>query len=239
MTKGLLNNFISHSHLSPSLRLGLDIALLLLLHEPRDTLVDTLLQRPQRLVPQHPLRLGDVVVARHAGHDDAVPGKRGGLVDDVEEDLAREAQHDAQLPAQLPIALGAALAAGGAPDGAREVPEVDGGVVGDEEDLAVDALVVQGHRRGRGGGEQELRGEEMRVRNVADVGEVEEIVVVADLDLVLAGADDADQVRHELDVALAEDACGADGGCEELVGVLTVGFDDDVFGFGLEGGCVC
>ncbi len=123
--------------------------------------------------------------------------------------------------------------AGGAPDGAGEVPEVAGGVVCDEEDLAVDALVVEGRGGGAGGEEQGAGGEEVGVGDVADVGEVEDVGVVAELDVGLAGAVGAQEAGEGLGVAFAEDAGGAEGRGDEVGGGLAVGLDDELLGGGL------
>lgn len=122
--------------------------------------------------------------------------------------------------------VGTLVGAGGAPDGAGEVPKVDGAVVRDEEGLAVDLFVVEGRDGGGGGREEEAGGEEVGVGDVADVGEVEEVVVVAELDARLALAVDLDHLVRHHGVALAEDARGADGGCEEGVRVLAVCLED-------------
>lgn len=216
-----------------SLRLHRHGTLLLLLDKPGNPPIHALLQRPQRLVPQHALRLGDVVVAGHGAHDDGLAGEGRLLADDVEEDLAAEAQDETQLAAQRPVAGGAFFVAGGSPHGAGEVPEVHGRVVGDEEGFAVYALVVQGLGCCAGCGEQELRCEEVAVRDVADVREVEEVGVVAHLDVGLAVAVGSQETGQSLHVAFAEDACWADGGCEELVGVLAVGVEDEFLSGGL------
>lgn len=70
--------------------------------------------------------------------------------------------------------------------------------------------------------------------DVADVGEVEDVGVVAELDVRLVVVVGAQEAGERLDVALAEDARGAEGGGEELGGFLAVGFDDELFGGGLE-----
>lgn len=56
------------------------------------------------------------------------------------------------------------------------------------------------------------------MRDVLDVGEVEEVLVGAELETGLVGAVDVDQVREDLHVGWAEDACGADGEGEEVWG---------------------
>lgn len=214
---------------SRSLGLGLSIVDLLV-HEPLNAAGDALLEGPEGPVAEDTLGLGDVVVTGHAGEDDALAGKGGILADDVEEDLAAEAKSDAEVAGHSPPGAGTALVAGGTPDSAGKVPKVDGGVVGDEEGLAVDALVIQRHG-GRGGGDEEgLSSQEVRVGDVAHVGEVEQVGVVAHLNVGLAAMINGDETRERLHVALAKDACGADGGGEEFWGgFLAVGFEDEVF----------
>ena len=62
----------------------------------------------------------------------------------------------------------------------------------------------------------------MSVRDVADVGEVEEGFVVADLEDVFAVVVDLEEAEEHLDVAFAEDAGWADGGCQHLASILSV-----------------
>lgn len=118
------------------------------------------------------------------------------------------------------------------PDGAGKVPEVHGLAVRDEEGLAVDALRVEGHGgRHAGGGEQGLDGEQVREGDVLDVREVEEVGVVPHLELGLALLVRADHGREQLDVALAEDARGADRAREEGGGRAVRG-EDGLLGVG-------
>lgn len=99
--------------------------------------------------------------------------------------------------------------------------------------------MVQGHgSRGAesvGRGQQGDGGEDVGVRGVADVGEVKEVGVGAELEGGLALGEGFHHARDELEVAFAEDASGADGGREEVWGgrVAVVGQDE---GFG-EGFC--
>jgi hypothetical protein len=76
----------------------------------------------------------------------------------------------------------------------------------------------------------------MGVGDVGGVGEVEEVVVVADLEVGPLVAVDLDHVLDGHAVAFAKDGGGPDGAGEELIGRLTVGFEDEFFGFGLERG---
>lgn len=119
------------------------------------------------------------------------------------------------------------------PDGAGEIPEVNRGVVCDEEGLAVDALVIKGDGGRSGGGEEELCGEEMGVGDVTDIGEVEEVLVGTNLDCVLAALVGIENACEGLDVTLAKDAGWANGGCKELGVVLTVGLDNDFLSLSL------
>ena len=74
--------------------------------------------------------------------------------------------------------------------------------------------------------------EHMAVCDVADIGEVEEIVVIADLELGLAFAIRRDHLGKDLDVAFADNACRADGACQECLW-LAVGFEHCCFCVGL------
>lgn len=69
--------------------------------------------------------------------------------------------------------------------------------------------------------------------DVADVGEVEDVCVVAELDVGLAVLVGSEEAGESLGIAFAEDACGANGGGEELGGLLAIGLDDELFGSGL------
>ena len=93
--------------------------------------------------------------------------------------------------------------------------------------------MVEGHGGRLGGGQEEPGGKQVGVGDVADVGEVEEVEVVADLDLVLTGLVGVVEASESLDVSLAKDARGTNGGGQELVGFLTVGLDDQLLGVGL------
>lgn len=94
--------------------------------------------------------------------------------------------------------------------------------------------MVEGYGGGGGADEKAVSSEEVGVGDVTDIGEVEKVVIVADLDVGLAVAVGSEHAGDELGVTFAKDACWADGGGEESVIVLTIGFDDDVFSPGLE-----
>lgn len=119
------------------------------------------------------------------------------------------------------------------PNQPREIPKVNGTIIGDNERLAVDFFVVERGGGGVVGGEEGARCEEVGVGYVLYVGEVEEVVVVAHLVPVAALAVEVDDVEGGLDVAFAYDAGRADGGCEEFGVVDAVGFEDDLFGSSL------
>ena len=83
----------------------------------------------------------------------------------------------------------------------------------------------------------------MRVDDVADVGVVEEVVALAELEVKLPVGSDRgggyDATGKAAVVALADDAGGADGSCEEVVIFFAaVGGEDNrlgaSFGFGVE-----
>jgi hypothetical protein len=68
------------------------------------------------------------------------------------------------------------------------------------------------------------------VGDVANVGEVEEVGVITDLDRVLAAAVGIQVPSAELDVALSEEASGADRARQELGGFFAVGLEDNLLG---------
>lgn len=211
----------------PSLSLG--GGNLILLEEPAHASINALLHRPEGLVAKDRLGFCDVIVARHSRDGSAQLREGRFLLDDAEEDLGRHAEEGAHFAAELPDALGAGLVASSAPHGAGKVPEVYGGVVCDEEDLAVDSLVVERLCRGAQRGEQAVRSEQVGVRDVADICKVEEVVVVANLDIRLAAFVGAQKAGEVLDIAFAKDAGGADGRGQELVGVSAVSLNDELF----------
>ena len=206
----------------------------MLIQRPFHRPLDAVLQAHQGLVPQPPLRLGDVVVPRHAAVHNALAVEGRRLADGPEEVLAQETENHADAPREGPDVVGALRGSGGVPYGAGEIPKVDGAVVGDEEGLAVDALVVERDGAEDGAGEEGLGGEEMGVGDVLDVGEVEEVLVVADLHVGAALLVDVDHVVHEHHVAFAHDARGADRAGEEVGGFgEAVRGEDELFGGGL------
>lgn len=86
--------------------------------------------------------------------------------------------------------------------------------------------------------QEQVRGEEMCVRYVANVREVEEVRVVADLEVGLVGVVQVQHIGQQLNVALAKDTCRADGGGEEVGGAGAVCLQDGLFGQTLRLGVV-
>ena len=164
-----------------------------------------------------------------------MPVERRRLTDDPEEHLAQKAQHDTDVPRQNPHVLSAVRATGSVPHGPAKVPKVHGRVVGDDEGLAVDALVVEGRDLQLGSLQKGDGGQQVAVRHVLDVGEVKEVVVVADLNRGLAVLVELDEVVQRHGVAFAHDARGTDGAGEQVGGGGgAVGLEDELFSGGLE-----
>ncbi len=232
----------------------LHLPLLLLLPPPHRPL-DPFVQPPHGGVPQHALRLARIEIPRHAAilhhtpsHTRLLRPRREHPHDPLQQARDRQPERLIDGPDPRGARPGNGIPGRG-PHGAGEVPEIDRLRVGDEEGLPVGALVVQRHRaRGAefaGCGQQGDGGEDVGVGGVADVGEVEEVGVGAELEGGLALGEGFHHAGDELEVAFAEDAGGADGGGEEVRGgrVAVVGQDEgfgEGFGFGvvfwLEGG---
>lgn len=124
------------------------------------------------------------------------------------------------------------------PQLAREVPEVYRRIVGDDERLTIYLLVVErcnGQLRRR---QEQVCGEEMCVSHVANVCEVEEIRVIADLEVGLVVVVQVQHVGQHLNVAFAKDTRGADGGGEEVGGAGAICLQDGLFGQALRLGVV-
>jgi hypothetical protein len=204
-----------------------------LFKEPVHAAIDAFLQSPERLVAQGPLSLIDVVVASHAAHDDGLASESRCLAKNAGNHLADIAEGNTELAVEVPVRLGSLVVAGGVPNGAGKIPEVNRGVVCDEEGLAVDALVIEGNGGRSGGGEEELGSEEMGVGDIADIGEVEEVLIGANLDCVLATLVGVEDACEGLDVTLTKDAGWANGGCKELGIVLAVGLENDFLSLSL------
>lgn len=100
----------------------------------------------------------------------------------------------------------ALLAPRSLPNRSREVPEVNRGVVRDEEGFAVYAFVGEG-RGGQGGGVEECAsGEQVCMRYVEDVGEVEEVLVGPQLETGFLRVVDVEYLGKYLDVTGSNDS---------------------------------
>jgi hypothetical protein len=205
----------------------------ILCQEPLHAPLDGLLDANPRPVTQQPLGLANVVIPRHAGVHNPLSRKGRRLPNQGEKSLAGQPKNPAQVRVQHPDVFLAPLLAGLAPDSARKVPEVDGGIIRDEEGLAVDLLVVQRPGLGGCGDEEEARREKVGVGDIADVAEVEDVVIAAHLNARPALSVDIDEVLEHHGVAFAEDTCWADGAGQEVAGSLAICFEDYFFGFGL------
>jgi hypothetical protein len=208
------------------------------------TATNTLLQRHDRPVAQSALRLVDVEVPRNTSVRHALRGQRRlALSQDPEYPLEHERDEQAEVAGKCPGGFGVGGVAHLGPAAAREVEEVDGLVVGDQKGFAVDALVLERDclavSGALGGCEEGGQCEVVRVRDVGDFGVVEEILVVAKLELGLAAVVGGQHGREELHVAGAKHGTGTDCGGEEVgVGGSAVGGEDVQLCLGFGGGVV-
>ena len=182
---------------------------------------DALLQRHDRPVAQPALGLVDVEVSCNASVGDPLLGQsRLALAQHPEDPLEQERDEQTHVARQRPGGLGVRRVAHLGPTPAGEIEEVHGLVVGDEEGFAVDALVLErdGLACGRAlvRGQQGCEGQVVRVRDVGDFGVVEQVLVVAELELGLAAVVRGHHGRQQLDVAGAEHGTRSDGGGEEV-----------------------
>lgn len=120
----------------------------LLFQCPLDRLSDAIFQADQWRIPKSPFCLVNAVVSCHAGICVPLARECGRLSNQPADSFTQEANYDTHVLGDNPDVLLAVGAARGVPDEAAKVPKVYGAVVGDEEGLAVDALVVEGHGRG-------------------------------------------------------------------------------------------
>lgn len=98
------------------------------------------------------------------------------------------------------------LAARRLPHHPRKIPKRHRTPVRYEEHLAIHALMIERHGFEVGGGEESERGEDVGVRDVGDVGEVEEVRVVTELETGFGGLVDVDHGWEGLYVTGAKDA---------------------------------
>lgn len=104
---------------------------------------------------QHSPRLANVVVSRHSRHCDLLLVKRRRRLQNHTPNLTQHTQNTREPGTQMPHTSRPTLITGRGPNSPREIPEVHRRIVGDEEGLAVDALVVQGDLGRDGGASQE------------------------------------------------------------------------------------
>lgn len=180
----------------------------------------TIVHRVQHLVIQQQPRLLDVKVPMRARIPDPEPRKARNLAHQLRVRLRSARQHQPHALRHLDV-VRRHVPAVVRPHRAREVPEIDGLAVGDEEDLARDG------EGGIFGGvadlvEQTLGGEDVRVRRVLDVREVEEVLVCAELELGLVVFEDREHAGDELAIAGAEEARDAQGAGVHAVDAVEV-----------------
>jgi len=208
------------------------------------TTTDSFLQRHNRPVAQSALRLVDVEVSRNTSVRHALRGKRRlALPQQPEYPFEHESDEQAEVAGQCPGGFRVGGVAHLGPAAARKVEEVDWLVVGDQEGFTVDALVLERDCATGGsalvGCEEGGEGEVVRVRDVGDFGVVEEVLVVAQLELGLAAVVGGQHGREQLDVARAKHGAGPDGGGKEIrVGGGAVGGEDVQLCLGFGGGVV-
>ena len=182
-------------HTNPSIHLlPLQLRRLPNNHPPKQRILnplpDPLIQADDRLIPEPPLRLINIKVPRHTRILHLLARQiRRPQPQKPKHNPHQRRDEQADILRQRPHLRDLRLVPGGRPASAREVEEVDGAVVRDEEGLAVGFFVVEGGgfvaveavARGQQGGQAEV----VRVGDVGDFGEVEEVVVAADLDFGL------------------------------------------------------
>lgn len=203
---------------------------------PLDRLSNAILQADKGSIPQSSLCLVNAEVSCHARIRVPLARKSRRLSNQPTDSLTQEPNNDTHVFGNDPDVFFAVGTPRRVPYQAAKVPKVHGGVICDEKGLAVNALVVQGNCGGGMGEQEGARGQQVGVGDVLDVSEIEEVVIVAQLPSCLARAVDIDQVVLCHDVALADDACGPDGGGQQLGVVGAVGFEYDLFGGSLDGG---
>ena len=211
------------------------LLLLLLFQSPLHRSSNSLIQGHKRLVSQPPFGLGDIVVARHAAENDALSVECGRLSDQPEEPFAEVAKHQPDALGKHLYVLCTVGRASSSPDGAAEVPEVDRAVVGDEKDLAINSFVIERNNVRRSRGQEGTCSQQVTMRNVLDVGKIEQVVVVADLNVGPSLTVDIDHVVQRHHVAFTHDTRWPDRACQQLGGFCrTVGSEDYLLSSRLE-----
>lgn len=208
----------------------LPIPLLKPLHRPHYSL----LHAPPRHIPEQLPRFIHAVEPRHATELHLLPVQVRRPAREPEQPFNHRSQRQSQPLVNRPDLLRGRLVPGSLPHHAGEVPKVDGLRVGDEEGFPVHAFVVQRFDRQGVRVHQCHGGQYVRVRHVAHVREVEQVLVPAELEPRLPLLVRLEHVRNHLHVPLAEDARGPQRD-REHVAVLPVRGQDQLlrYAFGL------
>lgn len=207
---------VFNPHLLPLLLL----CLLFLLQNVLHTSLNTLVKINKRLIAQSLLCLVDAVVFGHAAVLYLSPGQVWFLAHEPEHILQDRANGPCKVSANVPDAAQGHAVTCLMPDFARKVPKVNRLAIGDEEGFTIDTLCVQ-----RDGGQnfvgmkESQNSEDVTMGDILDICEIEQVCVVADLEFGLSFAARSDHLWKQLDIALAEDACGTDSAGQEVFGV--------------------
>lgn len=207
---------VFNPHLLPLLLLCFFFLLQNVLHTPLDTLVKI----NKRLISQSLLCFVDAVVFRHATVLYLSPGQVWFLAHEPEHILQDRANGPCKISAKMPDAAQGHAVTCLMPDFARKVPEVNRLAIGDEEGLTIHTLCVQ-----RDGGQnfvgmkESQNSEDVTMGNILNICKVEQVCVVADLELGLSFAVCGDHLGKQLNITFAEDACRTDSAGQEVFGV--------------------
>lgn len=155
---------------------------------------------------------------------------------DEKDPLHQRGDQIADILLNHPDILGFLLLARQFPHGAGQIPEVDRLVVGDEKGFTVDLLMLLKFN-GIGMGGEECHGrEDVGFRNIADVREIEQIIVIAQLKSRLPLVVSSQHPRYHLYIALAKNTRGPDSQGQHIA-ILAIRSQDgllgDPLGFGI------
>ena len=209
-----------------------------MIQSPFDRPTNAFLQIDDRGITEAISSLSTIIVTSHGRVFDVLSSERRTTTEESHDELERGREEEAKGERDPIDVVDLAGVTGEVPDKSRHVPEIDGAIVGDEKSLAVDAVVVTMERRSvrLTAASHERRGElDVGVRDVADVGEVEEVIVHAQLEGRRLGSQDLDHGRDLLDVTFADHARWSNGGGQHLlILVLSIGGQHEHFRFRLE-----
>lgn len=209
-------------------------------HKPNSP-SQSLIHRDNGPISQAQLGLIGRIEPRHARIPNHPLRQTRRLAKQTQDELRKAPDRTQQPFGQLPHLMWLDVLVCQCPGGMGHVPEVDGGVIGDVEGLAVDALMVQGGALAGivagFGSEEAERDEEVGVRDIADVGEVEEVVVLTELHAQdewggLGGV--FEDFMGEGGVFFAVDTGGTDGTGHHCRRRGAVVLEDEVFCVGLD-----